>query len=246
MIRNHLQDTARFLAAKTLQGLLVAGVAAALSGCQTNQEVASPIDTNYKLRHPIAIVEKDRTLTLFVVSGRSGLTPDQRTDVLAFAQTWRDEGTGRFVIEYPTNTSNAHAASIALGETRSILRAFGVPQNAISVHSYRVSRDMLAVIRVNYPRLATQVAGCGQWPNDLGPLDEKRYFENVQYWNFGCANRRNLAAMVANPNDLVQPRAEDPAYTARRTTVLDKYRKGESPATVYPDANKGAISDLGK
>ena len=52
--------------------------------------------------------------------------------------------------------------------------------------------------------------------------------------------------MVDNPADLVQPRGEMPSYTARRTTVLDKYRKGESTATVYPDANKGKISDVGK
>ena len=28
--------------------------------------------------------------------------------------------------------------------------------------------------------------------------------------------------------------------------VLDKYRKGESPATVYPDAEKAKLSDTGK
>ena len=52
--------------------------------------------------------------------------------------------------------------------------------------------------------------------------------------------------MVANPADLVQPRAEGPVYAAKRTFGVDKWRKGESPATTYPDAGKGAISDLGK
>jgi pilus assembly protein CpaD len=37
-----------------------------------------------------------------------------------------------------------------------------------------------------------------------------------------------------------------PPYTGRRTTVLDKYHRGESTATVYPDADKGKISDVGK
>ena len=46
----------------------------------------------------------------------------------------------------------------------------------------------------------------------------------------GCATQRNLAAMVDNPADLVQPRAETPAYTMRRTTVMEKYRQGVSPA----------------
>jgi len=52
--------------------------------------------------------------------------------------------------------------------------------------------------------------------------------------------------MVAEPADLVQPRGEMPAYTARRTQVLDKYRKGESPATTYANPNLGKISDVGQ
>jgi pilus assembly protein CpaD len=52
--------------------------------------------------------------------------------------------------------------------------------------------------------------------------------------------------MVDNPSDLVQPRGEAPAYTAHRSTVLEKYRKGEPTATIYPDADKGKISDVVK
>ena len=66
------------------------------------------------------------------------------------------------------------------------------------------------------------------WPHDLGPAADPAYQENRHYWNLGCATQRNLAAMVANPADLVQPRGEDPISTSRRTVVLDKYRKGEA------------------
>ena len=52
--------------------------------------------------------------------------------------------------------------------------------------------------------------------------------------------------MVENPADLVQPRAESPAYSAKRSVGIDKWRKGESPATTYPDDNKATISDVGK
>ena len=75
---------------------------------------------------------------------------------------------------------------------------------------------------------------------------DREHNENVHYWNFGCASQRNLAAMVENPADLVQPRGETPPYTGRRTTVLDKYHRGESSATVYPDKDQGKISDVGK
>ena len=88
--------------------------------------------------------------------------------------------------------------------------------------------------------------GRDQFGDDLGPSDVAEYGQNRQYWNFGCAAQRNLAAMVDNPADLAQPRADQPSYTSRRSVVLDKYRKGEATATVYPDANKGKISDLGQ
>ena len=70
--------------------------------------------------------------------------------------------------------------------------------------------------------------------------------ENKPYYNFGCANQRNMAAMVDNPSDLVQPRPETPPYTPRRTEAFEKYRKGTSSATAYPDAEKAKISDTGK
>jgi len=45
--------------------------------------------------------------------------------------------------------------------------------------------------------------------------------------------------------DLVQPRGEVPPYTGRRTTVLDKYHRGEPTQTVDPDKSKGKISEVG-
>ena len=35
--------------------------------------------------------------------------------------------------------------------------------------------------------------------------------------------------MVAQPNDLLRPRAEDPADAARRQTNIGRYRRGEAP-----------------
>jgi pilus assembly protein CpaD len=72
------------------------------------------------------------------------------------------------------------------------------------------------------------------------------YNENKPYYNFGCANQRNLAAMIDNPSDLVQPRPETPAYTIRRSEAFEKYRKGENTATNYPESDKAKLSDVGK
>ena len=68
----------------------------------------------------------------------------------------------------------------------------------------------MAAIRLNYPKISAIAGPCGLWPEDLGPsINNKGYFDNKSYYNFGCSNQRNLAAMVDNPSDLVQPRDGD-------------------------------------
>jgi len=147
----------------------------------------------------------------------------------------------------PAGTSNAAAAAQAAGEVRSILSAAGVPPQAVELRENRPSSpEKLATLRLHYPRVAADAGPCGLWPQDLGPTYDREHWENRQYWNFGCAQQRNLAAMVENPSDLVQPRSDVPSYTGRRTTVLDKYHRGESSATTYTDANKGKLSDIGQ
>lgn len=77
-------------------------------------------------------------------------------------------------------------------------------------------------------------------------MKNKGWFENKQYYNFGCAYQRNLAAMVDNPSDLEQPRPETPSYTIRRNAAFEKYRKGMPTAVTYPEAEKAKLSDTGK
>jgi pilus assembly protein CpaD len=164
------------------------------------------------------------------------------------AQTWLREGTGAISIDVPVDTPNARAAADSLREIQATFAAAGVPPRAVNVRQYRPEDPRhMAAIRLNYPKISAVAGPCGLWPEDLGPsIHNKSYFENKSYYNFGCANQRNLAAMVDNPSDLVQPRHETPAYTARRDIAFDKYRKGTSTATTYPDADKAKLSDTGK
>ena len=230
-------------------GVLLLGLSATLGACtHTKEEVTASVPSDYRLRHPIVVQEADRTTEIFVGHARGGLTGPQRADVAQLAHTWLREGTGSIVIEQPVGTPNAHAAQESLREIRALLVAAGVPPRGIKVQDYKpVSERQFATIRINYPKIIADAGPCGLWPEDLGPsVKNKGYLENRQYYNFGCASQRNLAAMVDNPADLVQPRAETPVYTARRSIAFDKYRKGTATATTYPDADKAKLSDLGK
>jgi pilus assembly protein CpaD len=237
----------RRAAAIGARGLLLVTLAAALAGCNTTAgDWTSSIDSDHHKRHPITIGEGKQTLTLFVGTGRGGLSPVQRAEVLAFARNWRREATGGVTIERPVGGPNERAANDTLKEALSIIVQAGVPNHGIGIRTYQAGKDRVAPLRLYYPQLAAEAGPCGQWPDDLGPTFDPRHSQNRQYHNFGCATQRNFAAMLADPADLVQPRAETPAYTYKRTFATDKWRKGETPATNIPDTKKGAISDLGK
>jgi pilus assembly protein CpaD len=228
-------------------GVLAAASTVLLSGCYRVKDTTASIPVDYRQRHPITIKETEHRIEVFVGSNRGGLNASQRADVLAFAQTWKKEATGGIIIDQPTGTPNQLAAGEAVRETRSILAGAGVPLYAVAVRTYLPrNRIALATIGLNYPKVAAEAGPCGLWPADLGPTYETQHFENKPYWNLGCANQRNLAAMVDNPADLVQPRGETTASAARRSVVLEKYRRGDPTSGSYPDAGKGKISDIGK
>jgi len=225
------------------------GLAIVLGACtHTEQALTASVPDDYRLRHPIAIQEADQSVVIFVGHARGGLSASQRADVVGLAQTWLREGTGAINADLPADTPNARAAADAFREVRKLLAAAGVPPRGIVVRRYHPDDvRTFAAIRLSYPKIAAVAGPCGLWPEDLGPsIRNPSYFENKSYYNFGCAYQRNMAAMVDNPSDLVQPRSETLAYTTRRTAAFEKYRKGTPTTTLYPEAEKAKLSDSGK
>jgi pilus assembly protein CpaD len=233
--------------------LALTSAALALGACNTTRSpeatgslALAPED--YRLRHPIVIQESNRNTEIFVGSARGGLTAAQRADVIGLGQTWLADGTGAIIAEVPVGTPNARAAQESLREIETLLAQVGLPARGVTVRQYRPENPRLfATIRLKYPRIVADAGPCGTWPEDLGPsVKNPSYLENRSYYNFGCSYQHNMAAMVDNPADLIQPRAETPAYTARRSAQFEKYRKGNPTAVTYPEADKAKLSDIGK
>jgi pilus assembly protein CpaD len=220
-------------------------------GCNTDRTVTGSFSRDYTDRHPIRLTEGERSIQLLVGSGHGALTAEQRAQVTALAGAWRREGTGFLSIRVPTGTPNERAASHAVREVRSLLSASGVPPRAIVARSYRPPNpDDFGSIRIAYTRVVATAGPCGEWPEDLGASLTPSLqvtapsIDNRPYWNFGCATQKNLAAAVANPEDLVQPRAETPPYASRRQQALDKYRQGQDPSSTYSKSTDAKVSDV--
>jgi pilus assembly protein CpaD len=240
-------DTRRkpWIAAR-ITGAILAG--AGLAGCKTTETTDTvPYAYDYRERHPIRLQEGVRTVELFIGRRRAGITPAQRRNIEGFAHEWHREAAGGIEIRVPSGTDNEHAARDTVSEIEGVLVASGVPRNGIVARpAHPVAPYELMPIVLSYPRVAAVAGPCGHWPNDLGPGAGIEYDTNQPYWNLGCSMQRNVAAMVEDPHDLVQPRAETPVYMARRSVALDHYRKGEDPTTSYRDVDKAKISDVGK
>jgi pilus assembly protein CpaD len=240
----------RPVAGIVVRAAAAAGCAMFVCGCNTDQQViagAPSAPSDYRMRHPITLQESARTMELFIGTNRGELTPTQRAQLLSFGLAWKREATGGIVIERPVGSTNENASNDAMREIMSILAASGMPPQSIVMRTYPAIGPNLATVRISYPKIAAQAGPCGVWPQDIGPSMNREFFENQQYWNFGCASQRNLAAMVDNPADLVQPRAETAPYQMRRTTVMQKYLQGQSPATQDSANTQSAkITDVGK
>jgi len=229
----------------TLRLLAAVGFAATLAGCYQKTPVTAEYPVDYRQRHPIVLREGVQDVEVMVGRNRGGLTPSQRADMVSFAQAWRRESGSGIIIEVPRGGPTDRAAAGSMSEIRSILAALGVPSNAVYLRHYVPGRNALASIKLRYSKLTAEAGPCGQWPVDLGPILNSDFIENRPFWNLGCASQRNLAAMVDNPTDLVQPRGETPAYAARRSIMLERYRIGQSPSGAYA-GYESKISDVGK
>jgi pilus assembly protein CpaD len=229
--------------------LALTGLSVMLGACNTTGEIVTQtVPTDYRQRHPIAVQEGRKSIVIFVGKSRGGLSAEQRADVAGVARDWVREGTGSVVVDVPIETANSRAATATYQDIRSVLSSGGVPSRAIVQHPYRPEDPgLLPTIRLSYSKIAAVAGPCGLWPEDMGPnILDPGYNENQPYFNLGCASQRNLAAMIDNPADLEQPRAETPAYTARRDIAFERYRKGTTTTTTYPEADRAKLSDTGK
>jgi pilus assembly protein CpaD len=216
-------------------------VAAGVAGCRSGDEgsrVAGWSLTDPSQRHPIMVSQQPSTVSIRVQRGNYGLTPQQRAQVISFVEKYRtvDAGNSKLVIEAPSGAANEVAAMQAVAEIRSLMSDVGFGAASIAVEAYHASGEQTPAIRISYLRFVAEGPQCGRWPTNLAETES-----NLNYPNLGCAQQRNLAAMVANPADLIGPRTMTPAARERRDVQWDKYIKGDSTVSTKQDDEKAKV-----
>lgn len=151
-----------------------------------------------------------------------GLSFNQQAAIVDMANRFALEGAPVIRVEIPSG-QDALAADMGW-RVKAHLEQIGVPAYQVEVVGY-AAPDPRAPVLLGYESLRAVVPQCGtQWTNLT------RTANNQTQANFGCAVTANLAAQIANPRDIIQPRTMTPIDGGRRAVVFDNYRKGEATA----------------
>ena len=215
---------ARRLRAALLGGPVLALLAGFSAGCSTiSTSDPDPVAFDYRRRHPIMISEEPEVLDIPVGMNGPALSREIEGAIRNYVGGYRSDGTGAITIQVPTASANQVAATSTGHAVHYALVRAGVPHGHIVVAPYYAGNHARAAsLRLSYLRVKAVTPKCGLWPED-GP----NTLRNENYHNFGCAYQQNLAAMVANPADLVAPQPMGPANGARRAKVITDYSAGE-------------------
>lgn len=212
--------------ARGLLAVMVIATSGFVSACATNDPVVTGTTSNdYRTRHPIVVSQAETTEDIVVSFNASRLSPRDHDVSVDFARRFKRSGASSLAIMIPSGSRNEAAAKRIAYEVSQVMKENGVAERQIYIHHYQAADyGEAATVRLVFADLKASVPSeCGQWDRDM--VDNG---QNENYYNFGCATQKNLAAMVANPADLLGPRGETEIDSTRRTTVITDWQENGS------------------
>ncbi len=202
--------------------LAASGLGAGCASYSRDHVIVGSIPDDYRTRHPIIVSQSEIQEDIVVSANARSLSFRDRGVAEEFAGRFRRSGASGMVILIPAGSRNEAGARRIAWEIVQVLQEKGVPQNRIHIQHYQAAgHGDAATLRLAYTDIEARVdSPCGAWQEDLAEMRENR-----NYANFGCATQKNLAAMVANPADLLAPRGTSEIDAERRTIVIDDWRE---------------------
>jgi len=211
------------LRAAALSAVLMAG------SCSTT-DPNSVVWEDGARNHPIMVEPSYRDLKVQFTGGADGMNSDDAIKFENFLADYRVHGNGSLGISVP-NGSASRAAITYFGERAA---ATGISRDKILVSTRDVANGDTRV-DISYIAYSARTQACGDWSEN-----ESFTLDNTTPKRFGCSVQQNIAAMVADPRDLLGPGRMGPVDTNRRATVMEKYQKGETTQAVKRSADSGS------
>ncbi len=215
-----------------------------LSGCNNRRYELYPLEeihlTNEE-RHPIRISSGVKQIAINLNENQRELSSIQKDRLSTFFSNYRQRGQGQIEIAMPSGGASENAVYRTAGSIKEIASRYGIAPGYLHIRPYQVAYEHESTIRVSYNYSIAKGPKCDGWYQNLG-----KNYTNLHYHNFGCSQQRNLAAMVANPRDLIEPRGSDVRSSERRDVIWDKYIKGETTVSQRSESEKGTVSEVAK
>jgi len=161
--------------------------------------------------------------------------PEDAARLDEFVARYFERANGSLSISAPAGSD----ASAAIGYFAERLASLGVERSRIMVGTHEAANGDTRV-EISYVGYVAHTDPCGDWSKDLANTAA-----NQSSPNFGCAVQHNIAAMVSDPRDLVQPRPMTDSDATRRNTALGNYEKGKVTAAEKTPDQSGRVSGVG-
>lgn len=177
-----------------------------LSGC-------GGMPTNRSLNSTKQAVVERTNYTFDVRTGQGGLDIPEQQRLSAWFETMELGFGDRVSIEDPMASDATRDAVSKLAGRHGILVDEGAPVTSGYVQP--------GYARVVLTRSTASVPGCPDWSakSDMN-------FNNATHPGYGCATNSNLAAMVANPQDLIEgQKGNGETVIMSSTKAIDSYRQ---------------------
>ncbi len=199
---------------RPIKAMLLLAAAAAATGCATKFNTAEHALTVAE-EHPISVDSQTVTMTLAPAAGLTGI---DRARLRAFADAYMRNGHGVLTLTAPGGAGGQGEA------VRAALHEFGVPSDRVASSSYGAGQT--ADLILSYTHYVATPSACGVWEGQA-----ERDFRNMRSPNFGCSMQNNLAAMIGDPRDLVEPAEMTAPDAATRIRGVQLYREGRSTSS---------------
>ena len=216
---------------KAVSGTVLALSLAACSGVSGEVDDIYHPATHYQ-QHPITVTKG--MVKMQVPSRSSRMSSAHEDAVVRFAQQAKDHDANPVYVKRP---SGSVSADVVAGRVTQLIAGEGIATGLIKHSTYSGHGPVI----VSYSRHFASTNECGDWSEDLTQTGQ-----NTLPPNFGCAGQHNLAAMVANPKDLAQPRTSTAADITRRNKVIEDYRSGTDTTSATSGKDEVVISDAVK
>lgn len=227
---------------RILSTAMIAVTGLALSACQSNDGL-SHVPESYMQgssfdRYDLSATQKTEMIEIALQPGDSQLRREEIYKLEAFLSLYKSNGHGPLLVSIPDGQVNEQLVISAAAEIRDITWNAGVEYDQIDGSAYDAGSQATAPILIAFTRYLADRPDCPTWAS----IDAADGTSNNDTPVLGCAVRTNMAAMIADPADLLGVRVLDEDDTGRRQEQLQRWRLGQTTNAERSDDETGNVS----